>query len=218
MVDEREIIQIESHSYLTIFEKEDPVTIKIDESYETQILEVFLGTKGERGEQIELRSDGLSLQSKYSNEDVWVDIFDLSSLQGEDGKPIEIGFSSTHLQWRYAGDIEWSNLISIEDLRGPAYIHPATHSANMIEENSEKVFVSLSEKTNLLDMYEKKDYVHNQISSSDIWVVSHNLSRFPSVFIVDTGGNVVYGDIEYVDTNTIRLYFTGAFSGKAFLN
>lgn len=61
-------------------------------------------------------------------------------------------------------------------------------------------------------------YRHTQRTSSDTWTINHNLNKYPSVSIVDSSGNVVVGDIRYVDVNTVVLEFKGAFSGKAYLN
>ena len=68
-----------------------------------------------------------------------------------------------------------------------------------------------------------KHYVHNQIASSDTWVVVHNLSKFPAVTVVDSAGTVVEGEVTYDSLNqlTIRFYSLGVsspFSGKAYLN
>lgn len=63
-----------------------------------------------------------------------------------------------------------------------------------------------------------KEFVFTQAVASDVWRIQHNLNKCPSVSIVDSGGNVVYGDIEYVDENNVRCKFTSAFSGKAYLN
>ncbi len=61
-------------------------------------------------------------------------------------------------------------------------------------------------------------YVHEQMVPSSVWTIQHNLGKKPSVVVVDSANSVVYGEIEYVDLNTIRLIFSGAFSGKAILN
>ena len=57
-----------------------------------------------------------------------------------------------------------------------------------------------------------------QTVPSDKWTIKHNLNKFPSVTIVDSAGSVVVGDIVYVDESTVEVYFTGAFSGKCYLN
>lgn len=63
-----------------------------------------------------------------------------------------------------------------------------------------------------------KSYVHVQSQAAKVWVVKHDLDKMPSVVVKDSAGNTVIGESEYVDKNTVILSFTGAFSGKAFLN
>lgn len=63
-----------------------------------------------------------------------------------------------------------------------------------------------------------KNYVFNQLSPKETWNIMHGLSKYPSVTIVDSGGNVVIGDIRYVDKNNIIINFTSAFAGIAYLN
>jgi hypothetical protein len=66
-------------------------------------------------------------------------------------------------------------------------------------------------------------YTHTQGSVSNTWVIVHNLGRFPSVTVVDSGGTVVTGNVVYDSNNQITLTFFAngslvAFSGKAYLN
>lgn len=61
-------------------------------------------------------------------------------------------------------------------------------------------------------------YIYTQGSASDEWTIQHDLGKYPSVTIVDSGGNVVVGDVQYLSTNEISISFAGAFSGKAYLN
>lgn len=61
-------------------------------------------------------------------------------------------------------------------------------------------------------------FVHNQISASSSWTITHNLGKHPTVSIVDSGGNWVVGDIVYTSTNELTINFTATFSGKAYLN
>ena len=68
-----------------------------------------------------------------------------------------------------------------------------------------------------------KHYVHNQIASSDTWVIIHNLGKFPSVSVVDSAGTLVRGVIVYNSLNqcTITFFSRGnpvPFSGNAYLN
>jgi hypothetical protein len=63
-----------------------------------------------------------------------------------------------------------------------------------------------------------KNYVHNQVVASNTWNVFHDLNKYPSVTIVDSGENVVIGDVQYIDLNNIKITFTSTFSGKAYFN
>lgn len=61
-------------------------------------------------------------------------------------------------------------------------------------------------------------FVYQQPSPSASWVITHNLGNFPSVTVIDSSGNKVFGDISYTDANTLTLTFSAAFTGTAYLN
>lgn len=61
-------------------------------------------------------------------------------------------------------------------------------------------------------------FEHHQSTPSSTWSINHMLNKFPSVSIVDTSGNVVYGDIQHIDNNNLTINYSAAFSGKAYLN
>ena len=63
-----------------------------------------------------------------------------------------------------------------------------------------------------------KHYTFTQVAAASSWNITHNLNKYPSVSIVDSGNNWVVGDIEYINTNELTVNFTAAFSGKAYLN
>ena len=63
-----------------------------------------------------------------------------------------------------------------------------------------------------------KTFVYNQVTSSDVWEITHDLDKYPAVTVVDSGGSVVVGEIVYIDKNNVRITFTSAFSGKAYFN
>jgi hypothetical protein len=48
--------------------------------------------------------------------------------------------------------------------------------------------------------------------------VNHGLNKKPAVSVVDSAENVVFGEVEYIDDNNVRITFSGAFSGKAYFN
>jgi len=66
-------------------------------------------------------------------------------------------------------------------------------------------------------------YTHNQSSTSDTWVINHNLNRFPSVTVVDSANTIVQGTVVYNSNKQLTItFFAGtnplAFQGKAYLN
>lgn len=65
---------------------------------------------------------------------------------------------------------------------------------------------------------EDKSYVHHQNISSTTWNITHFLGKRPSVTVVDSSDRVVYGNINYIDDDSLTLSFSSAFSGKAYLN
>ena len=60
--------------------------------------------------------------------------------------------------------------------------------------------------------------VHMQLTPSTEWIITHSLPFFPSVTVVDSAGSVVEGGVEYASPSSIRLTFSGAFSGIAYLS
>lgn len=63
-----------------------------------------------------------------------------------------------------------------------------------------------------------KSYTHQQLSPSAVWTIIHNLNKFPAVEVVDSGGTVVEGDINYTDANTLTVTFSVQFGGVAYCN
>ena len=61
-------------------------------------------------------------------------------------------------------------------------------------------------------------YIHEQGLASDIWEINHNLNKWPSITVVDSAENVVMGDEQYIDNNTLVIRFNNSFKGKAYLN
>lgn len=61
-------------------------------------------------------------------------------------------------------------------------------------------------------------FVYTQSSPSAQWVITHNLAKYPSVTVVDSADSTVYGEVEYNSINQLTITFSGAFSGRAFLN
>lgn len=61
-------------------------------------------------------------------------------------------------------------------------------------------------------------YTHTQGVVSNIWYITHNLGFYPNITVVDSGGTIYEGEIDYVSVNAVTLTFSAAFSGKAYLS
>jgi hypothetical protein len=57
-----------------------------------------------------------------------------------------------------------------------------------------------------------------QATPATTWDIIHNMGITPNVFTEDTSGNDIEGVIEVVNSNRIKIYFTQAVAGKAFLS
>ena len=64
----------------------------------------------------------------------------------------------------------------------------------------------------------KLAFVYEQGEASDIWEITHNMDKYPSVTVVDSANTVVIGHITYIDRNQLIVRFNGTFKGKAYLN
>ena len=63
-----------------------------------------------------------------------------------------------------------------------------------------------------------KNFVFTQATPSSTWTVTHNLGKFPSVSVVNSSKAIVYGNVNYINTNELTITFSAPFSGQAFLN
>jgi hypothetical protein len=61
-------------------------------------------------------------------------------------------------------------------------------------------------------------YLHNQMSASATWNITHNLNKYPSVTVVNSAGDEVIGNVTYPTINSVTINFNAANGGKAYLN
>lgn len=61
-------------------------------------------------------------------------------------------------------------------------------------------------------------YVFCQDAPLAVWTITHNMGKFPSVTVVDSGNSVVVGDIDYTNSNVLVITFASPFNGCAYLN
>lgn len=62
-----------------------------------------------------------------------------------------------------------------------------------------------------------KNYTQN-FTSSTLVTVAHNLSKTPSVQIIDSAGDQVEGMIHHINSNQLTISFSAAFSGVVTCN
>lgn len=60
-------------------------------------------------------------------------------------------------------------------------------------------------------------HIHNQGSPSSSWTIQHDMNRLPSVEVIDSADDVVYGDVKHINSNNLTVTFGAAFTGKAYL-
>lgn len=61
-------------------------------------------------------------------------------------------------------------------------------------------------------------YVHEQGIASSIWLINHNMNKYPSVSVVDSAENSLIVEVEYIDKNNVKIKMNGASKGRAYLN
>ena len=93
-------------------------------------------------------------------------------------------------------------------------VNGVENSAIVVKEKSNKVVVTGVIGGVSLDA----NFVYTQTSPSAVWTINHNLNKYPSVTIVDSADNMVFGEVFYNSLNQVTLTFAGAFRGKAFIN
>lgn len=61
-------------------------------------------------------------------------------------------------------------------------------------------------------------YVHTQATAASTWLIDHNLGFYPNVTVVDSSGDQVEGTVTYTTLNQVRVMFSAAFAGLAYLS
>jgi hypothetical protein len=61
-------------------------------------------------------------------------------------------------------------------------------------------------------------YIHDQVTPSDTWVVTHWLGFNPNVTTVDSANTRIEGELFYLDLNSLELQFSVPIGGRAYLS
>ena len=94
--------------------------------------------------------------------------------------------------------------------------HSELIAENIRYENSE--YQDLSNVKQALDIALAKTYIHIQGEPADTWIIEHNLNLYPSVTVVNSADEVVFGNVFYLSSNKVKIEFKSPFKGKALLN
>jgi len=81
-----------------------------------------------------------------------------------------------------------------------------------------KVLTSTAVGTVWGDAPQAPTFIFTQNVPSTTWNITHNLGKFPSITVIDTGNTVVVGEYNYTSNTNVILTFSAGFAGKAYLN
>ena len=98
---------------------------------------------------------------------------------------------------------------------------PRTHTNSALNSNDLKDFLPTVDYSNIgnIPKYNPFETYEKEFATPGIeWEVIHSLNKKPTVTLVDDYENIVYGAVEYVNLNIIKITFTSTTSGKVYLN
>lgn len=109
-----------------------------------------------------------------------------------------------------------NNKIEIKNGTSVSVVAPqqSTTSISVPKQSTTNVTISGVKSAGVSD----KTFVFTQDGASASWEVEHNLSKRPSVSIVDSGDNQIVAEVLYIDNNNLIINFGFPTSGKAYLN
>jgi hypothetical protein len=144
-----------------------------------------------------------ALASSYNSQDEGIVVYDttLDTFFVWDGNQwIQVGLTQTQIQ-------------QITD----AY-NKSVMSIDVTSTTTDRtITLNYRDTTFTADVY-KYAHIHNQPAPSAEWTITHNLGKYPAVTVVDSTEAEVIGEVEYINDSSLRVKFSAAFSGKAFLN
>lgn len=90
-------------------------------------------------------------------------------------------------------------------------------SQNIIEVNAGGCITRINLNPSIV-INQNSSFQFTQSTPSTMWVVQHNMGMNPNVTTEDLLGNDIQGIVEYVDTNSLKIYFNQPTSGIAYLS
>lgn len=89
--------------------------------------------------------------------------------------------------------------------------------AGVLSVNGKSGHVTIDYPDINIDPVNHVKYVHNQSSPSTQWNITHSLGFFPNVTVLDNANRIIEADIQYLNTNSVRIVMNVALSGVAYL-
>lgn len=99
-----------------------------------------------------------------------------------------------------------------DDTSSMAFIQNKPTQVSVFENDAEYIIID-----DVKEEIKATRKIHNQTVAAAEWVVTHNLGCYPSVTIVDSAGDACFGEIHYVSENQLKIKFSAAFQGTAYL-
>lgn len=62
------------------------------------------------------------------------------------------------------------------------------------------------------------NFVYDQVVPAEVWNITHNMSKYPSVTIINSANERVFADVVYIDDQSLQIKFSAPMSGRATLN
>lgn len=148
-------------------------------------------------------AERVALGSLYNSEDEGVLVYDIT---------LDTFFAWNGNVWLQVG-VTQLQLTQLQE----AYDRSVMSIDITADNTNRTITLNYRDNTFIADVY-KYAHIHNQPSASAEWTITHNLGKFPSVSVVDSSGAEVIGEVEYLTDTQLKVKFSAAFSGKAYLN
>ena len=97
-------------------------------------------------------------------------------------------------------------------------VNPATPRIAATVVPSPQTTVTSGQVLNPSDIPALVSYQHTQSAASAEWTIEHNLSFFPNVTVIDSGGNMVEANVTYTNNASLVITLSSAISGVAYLS
>lgn len=113
-------------------------------------------------------------------------------------------------------------------MKSSVLVQPPSHAVVIEHESIQTLFLSSEIVTTVVEVPgvqgppgppgDAFTVVFTQGSPALVWIIEHNLGRYPSVTVVDTANDQIIGDVSYPDANSAQVTFGAPTAGSAYLN